>query len=69
MVRLNESYTPTNSSFQVYGELGNAENRTRIGFDAAICVEEVRGYIVDAYNSVSVVSTCLVLHINLNIIV
>ncbi|CAE6455793.1 unnamed protein product [Rhizoctonia solani] len=51
MVRLNESYTPSNSSFQVYGELGNAENRTRIGFDAAICVEEVRGYIVDAYNS------------------
>ncbi|KAF8730570.1 hypothetical protein RHS02_07672, partial [Rhizoctonia solani] len=27
------------------------KNRTRIGFDAAICVEEVRGYVVDAYNS------------------
>ncbi|QRW22058.1 transmembrane protein [Rhizoctonia solani] len=51
MVRLNESYTAPNSSFQVYGELGNRENRTRIGFDAAICVEEVRGYVVDAYNS------------------
>ncbi|CAE6338438.1 unnamed protein product [Rhizoctonia solani] len=51
MVRLNESYTAPNSSFQVYGELGNKESRTRIGFDAAICVEEVRGYVVDAYNS------------------
>ncbi|KAG8721727.1 hypothetical protein FRC11_002865, partial [Ceratobasidium sp. 423] len=49
MVRLNQSYTTENSSFQVYGPLG--EGRTRIGFDAAICMEEVRGYVVDAYNS------------------
>ncbi|KAJ1302513.1 hypothetical protein OPQ81_002832 [Rhizoctonia solani] len=49
MIRLNQSYTAENSSFQVYGELGSG--RTRIGFDAAICVEEVRGYVVDAYNS------------------
>ncbi|CAE7128521.1 unnamed protein product, partial [Rhizoctonia solani] len=51
MVRLNESYTAANSSFQVYGELGSRENRTRIGFDAAICVEEIKGYVIDAYNS------------------
>lgn len=50
MVRLNQSYTADNSTFQVFGELG--ANRTRIGFDAAICVEEVRGYVVDAYNNV-----------------
>ncbi|CAE6419980.1 unnamed protein product [Rhizoctonia solani] len=49
MIRLNQSYTADNSSFQVYGELGSG--RTRIGFDAAICVEEVRGYVLDAYNS------------------
>ncbi|CUA67079.1 hypothetical protein RSOLAG22IIIB_07165 [Rhizoctonia solani] len=51
MVRLNESYTAMNSSFQAYGELGSRENRTRIGFDAAICVEEVKAYVLDAYNS------------------
>ncbi|CAE6465083.1 unnamed protein product [Rhizoctonia solani] len=51
MVRLNESYTAENSTFQVYGELGTRLNRTRIGFDAAICVEEVKGYVLDAYNS------------------
>ncbi|KAF8604938.1 hypothetical protein BDV93DRAFT_605807 [Ceratobasidium sp. AG-I] len=49
MVRLNQSYTADNSTFQVFGELG--ANRTRIGFDAAICVEEVKGYVVDAYNN------------------
>ncbi|KAH7338682.1 hypothetical protein B0J17DRAFT_658041 [Rhizoctonia solani] len=51
MVRLNQSYTADNSSFQVFGELGSDQTRTRIGFDAAICVEEVRGYVLDAYNS------------------
>ena len=51
MERLNQSYTAENSTFQVFGELG--ANRTRIGFDAAICVEEVKGYIVDTYNYVS----------------
>ncbi|QRV80186.1 transmembrane protein [Ceratobasidium sp. AG-Ba] len=51
MVRLNQSYTAPNSSFQVYGELGSAANRTQIGFDAAICVEEVKGYVLDAYNN------------------
>ncbi|KAL5640103.1 hypothetical protein ACGC1H_007408 [Rhizoctonia solani] len=51
MVRLNESYTAENSSFQAYGELGSSSSRTRIGFDAAICVEEVKGYVLDAYNS------------------
>ncbi|CAE6468197.1 unnamed protein product [Rhizoctonia solani] len=51
MIRLNESYTAENSSFQAYGELGSSANRTRIGFDAAICVEEVKGYVLDAYNS------------------
>ncbi|KAG8743035.1 hypothetical protein FRC10_000486 [Ceratobasidium sp. 414] len=49
MIRLNQSYTAENSSFQVFGELG--ANRTRIGFDAAICAEEVKGYVLDAYNN------------------
>ncbi|KAG8768697.1 hypothetical protein FRC12_005423 [Ceratobasidium sp. 428] len=49
MIRLNQSYTAENSSFQVFGELG--ANRTRIGFDAAICIEEVKGYVLDSYNN------------------
>jgi hypothetical protein len=57
MVRLNQSYTAPDSSFQVYGELG--ANRTRIGFDAAVCLEEVRGYVLDVYNSVSFLTCSL----------
>jgi hypothetical protein len=62
MIRLNQSYTAENSTFQVYGELG--ANRTRIGFDAAICVEEVRGYVLDAYNNVSLGLNLLVIIAN-----
>lgn len=49
LVRLNESYAP-NGQFYIYR---NTTDGTRIGYDAAICVQEVRPYVLDSYNNVS----------------
>ena len=51
LVRLNESYAPK-GQFRTYG---NTTNGTRIGYDGAICVQEIRPYMLDSYNNVSLV--------------
>jgi hypothetical protein len=53
LVRLNESYTPYGQFHQYADGLGDAAARTRIGYDAAICVQEIRSYVLDSYNNVS----------------
>ena len=51
-VRLNDSFTP-NGSFPIYGEpvLDSDGMQTRIGYDAAVCVEVYEPWIVETYNS------------------
>lgn len=48
LVRLNDTYTP-NGTFPVYGDEGY--NGTRIGYDAAVCLELFEPYVVEVYNS------------------
>lgn len=47
LVRLNESYAP-NGQFHLYSDTTNG---ARIGYDGAICVQEVRSYMLDSYNN------------------
>lgn len=53
LVRLNETYAPR-GQFHVYD---GATNGTRIGYDGAICVQEIRPYMLDSYNNVSLVAS------------
>ncbi|KDQ21472.1 hypothetical protein BOTBODRAFT_25920 [Botryobasidium botryosum FD-172 SS1] len=48
LIRLNTTYTPR-GRFGVYGF--DTSDGTQIGYDAAVCVEEVSQYVVEAYNS------------------
>ncbi|KAG8762567.1 hypothetical protein FRC11_008756 [Ceratobasidium sp. 423] len=59
LVRLNESYAPLAQFPQYVPGLGNAVNRTRIGLDAALCVSEIRPYMLDAYNNTAGLPTTL----------
>ncbi|KAF8607475.1 hypothetical protein BDV93DRAFT_519523 [Ceratobasidium sp. AG-I] len=47
LVRLNESYAPK-GQFHTYSDTTNG---TRIGYDGAICVQEIRPYMLDSYNN------------------
>ncbi|KAH7343516.1 hypothetical protein B0J17DRAFT_642652 [Rhizoctonia solani] len=58
LVRLNESYTPL-AEFPQYVPGGDAATRTRIGLDAALCVSEIRPYMLDAYNNTAGLPTTL----------
>ncbi|KAJ1308925.1 hypothetical protein OPQ81_004610 [Rhizoctonia solani] len=58
LVRLNESYTPM-AQFPQYVPGGDAATRTRIGLDAALCVSEIRPYMLDAYNNTAGLPTTL----------
>lgn len=51
LVRLNRAYAE-NSSFPVE-VLADKDYPSPVGYDAAICVEEFKPYMVDAYNNVS----------------
>ncbi|CAG7848432.1 SubName: Full=Uncharacterized protein {ECO:0000313/EMBL:CCA71241.1} [Serendipita indica DSM 11827] len=46
MIRLNTTYTPG-------GSFGTYSTDKSIGYDAAVCVEAIEPYVVDAYNSTS----------------
>ncbi|CAE6465347.1 unnamed protein product [Rhizoctonia solani] len=59
LVRLNESYTPLAEFPQYVPTLGAAASRTRIGLDAALCVSEIRPYMLDAYNNTAGLPTTL----------
>lgn len=53
MVRLNTTYAP-NGNFSVYSDLPvltKTGEESRIGYDAAVCVELYEPYIVETYNS------------------
>lgn len=52
LVRLNQAYAP-NSSFGAYAYADQNYNSSLVGYDVAICVEEFKPYMVDAYNNVS----------------
>lgn len=58
-VRLNESYAPQSQFHQYWDGVGDANSRTRIGLDAALCVHEVRPYMLDAYNNTAGLPTTL----------
>ncbi|KAF8599925.1 hypothetical protein BDV93DRAFT_525763 [Ceratobasidium sp. AG-I] len=50
LVRLNQAYAP-NSSFGVFAYPDEAYKSSPVGYDVAICIEEYKPYIVDAYNN------------------
>ncbi|CAE6459739.1 unnamed protein product [Rhizoctonia solani] len=50
LTRLHESYAP-NSTFGAYANPDVLWRGGRVGYDVAICVEEIRSWVVDAYNS------------------
>jgi hypothetical protein len=52
LVRLNRICAP-DSSFDVYAYPNRAYQMPPVGYDAAICVEEFKPYMIDAYNNVS----------------
>jgi hypothetical protein len=52
LVRLNQTYAP-DSSFSVYAYPNLDYKSTPVGYDVAICVEEFKPYMIDAYNNVS----------------
>ncbi|QRV98444.1 exonuclease domain protein [Ceratobasidium sp. AG-Ba] len=49
LVRLNQAYAP-NSSFSVHS-LADVDYPSPIGYDVAVCVEEFKPYVLDAYNN------------------
>lgn len=51
LVRLNQAYAP-NSTFGAYAYADPTYKSSRVGYDVAICVEEFKPYMVDAYNNV-----------------
>jgi hypothetical protein len=51
LVRLNQAYAP-NSSFNVHAA-ADVDYPSPVGYDVAVCVEEIKPYMVDAYNNVS----------------
>ncbi|KAF8749769.1 hypothetical protein RHS01_09824 [Rhizoctonia solani] len=50
LTRLHEDYAP-NSSFGAYATPDVLWPSGRVGYDVAICVEEIRSWVVEAYNS------------------
>jgi len=53
LVRLNTSYTP-NGKFQLYSDLSVPDedgNPTRIGYDAAVCLQLIEPWILETYNN------------------
>ncbi|CAE6417342.1 unnamed protein product [Rhizoctonia solani] len=50
LTRLHESYAP-NSTFGAYATPDERWPGGRVGYDVAICVEEIRSWVVEAYNS------------------
>ncbi|CAE6484465.1 unnamed protein product, partial [Rhizoctonia solani] len=50
LARLHEAYAP-NSTFGVYATPDELWAGGRVGYDVAICVEEIRSWVVEAYNS------------------
>ncbi|CAE6440486.1 unnamed protein product [Rhizoctonia solani] len=62
LTRLHESYAP-NSTFGAYATPDVLWPGGRVGYDVAICVEEIRSWVVEAYNSTAGNPTTLrVLH-------
>ncbi|KAG9078966.1 hypothetical protein FRC06_008026 [Ceratobasidium sp. 370] len=59
LVRLNESYAPRGQFYQYADGLGDATARTRIGYDGAICVHEIRPHYLDSYNNTAGLPTTL----------
>ncbi|KAG9077655.1 hypothetical protein FRC06_008785, partial [Ceratobasidium sp. 370] len=49
LVRLNQAYAP-NSTFSVYAQ-ADVDYPSPVGYDVAVCVEEFKPYMVDAYNN------------------
>jgi hypothetical protein len=54
LVRLNETHAPEGRFHTFVPGLGSAYDRTRIGLDAALCVQEIKPYMLDSYNNVGV---------------
>jgi hypothetical protein len=52
LVRLNQAYAP-NSTFGAYARPNPGSDLASVGYDVAVCVEEFKPYVVDAYNTVS----------------
>ncbi|CAE6334687.1 unnamed protein product [Rhizoctonia solani] len=50
LTRLHEAYAP-NSTFGAYATPDALWSGGRVGYDVAICVEEIRSWVVEAYNS------------------
>ncbi|KAG8722000.1 hypothetical protein FRC08_008096 [Ceratobasidium sp. 394] len=59
LVRLNETYAPRGQFYQYADGQGNATARTRIGYDGAICVQEIRSHFLDSYNNTAGLPTTL----------
>ncbi|QRV98443.1 exonuclease [Ceratobasidium sp. AG-Ba] len=49
LVRLNQAYAP-NGSFSVYAQ-GDPHFPSPLGYDAAVCIEEFRPYMLNVYNN------------------
>ncbi|KLO16745.1 hypothetical protein SCHPADRAFT_847669 [Schizopora paradoxa] len=51
-VRLNDTYTPS-GTFPIYGDpiLDSNGTQTRIGYDAAVCVEAYEPWVIESFNS------------------
>ncbi|CAE6420807.1 unnamed protein product [Rhizoctonia solani] len=58
LVRLNETHTPL-GQFPQYVPGGDVFTGTRIGLDAALCISEIRPYMLDAYNNTAGLPTTL----------
>ncbi|QRW13001.1 exonuclease [Ceratobasidium sp. AG-Ba] len=58
LVRLHQAYAP-NGTFGAYAYPDHDYITSAVGYDAAICVEEFKPYVVDAYNNTASAPTTL----------